>query len=316
MSTRPAPASELLSHAGATAPKTTADASAAAAEPALRSVTSRDGKTIGYREFGDGQAPGLILLHGSASSGAHLTELARLLADGFMVYVPDRRGRGLSGPYRAGDELEQELEDVAALVEATGAHNLWGLSSGACIALHAALAMPSIRRIAVFEPPLFRDRTGPASLLRKFDGEMADGNLGAAMVTAMRGAEMGPGWFRALPKALSARLLAMGMKQEAKQPAGEYPTMRELAPTLHSDFAIVTASSGRLDDFRSIQAEVFLIGGSKSPAFLKRALADLGGVLPGAKRIELEGLHHAASWNADRGGRPEPVAHALRTLFT
>src|SRR5438876_784159 len=164
MSTRPAPASELLSHAGATAPKTTADASAAAAEPALRSVTSRDGTTI---------------------------------------------------------------------------------------------AMPSSRRIAVCEPPLFRDRTGPASLLRKFDGEMADGNLGAAMVTAMRGAEMGPGWFRALPKALSARLLAMGMKQEAKQPAGEYPTMRELAPTLHSDFAIVTASSGRLDDFRSIQAEVF-----------------------------------------------------------
>jgi hypothetical protein len=105
------------------------------------------------------------------------------------------------------------------------------------------------------------------------------------------------------------------MRQEAKRPAGEYPTMRELAPTLHADFAIVTASSGRLHDYGSIQAEVFLMGGSKSPAFLKRALADLARVLPIARRIELEGLDHAASWNTDRGGRPEPVAQALRTFF-
>jgi pimeloyl-ACP methyl ester carboxylesterase len=72
------------------------------------------------------------------SSGAHHIELARLLADTFMVVVPDRRGRGLSGPYGTGDELQQELDDVAALLGATGATNLWGLSSGACIALHAA----------------------------------------------------------------------------------------------------------------------------------------------------------------------------------
>jgi pimeloyl-ACP methyl ester carboxylesterase len=285
----------------------------AQSEPVLSSVTLRDGTTIGYRRFGRG--PGLILLHGSMSSGAHHTELARLLSDAFTVFVPDRRGRGLSGPYRGGNELEQELADVAALLEATGATNLWGLSSGACVALHAARTMPAIAKIGIFEPPLVPDRSAAAAFLATFDDEMARGKVGEAMVTAMRGAEMGPGWFRALPKALTARLAMMGMAQEAKKPAGPYPTMRELSSTLHAEFAIVTESSGRLDDYRSIGSEVLLMGGSKSPAFLKRALADLARVLPGSKRVELAGLDHAASWNSDVRGHPEPVARELRRFF-
>jgi pimeloyl-ACP methyl ester carboxylesterase len=288
-------------------------ASAIDTAPVLGSVTSRDGTTIGYRRFGGG--PGLVLLHGSMSSGAHHVELARLLSDTFTVFVPDRRGRGLSGPYRPGDDLQQELEDVAALLDATGTTNLWGLSSGACIALHAARTKSTIRKVAIFEPPLLPDRARAAAFLTQFDDEMARGKLGAAMITAMRGAEMGPASFRALPKWLTARLVMMGMAQEAKQPAGPYPTMRELAPTLHADFAIVAESSGRLDAYRSIRAGVLLMGGSKSPAYLKRALTDLTRVLPGAKRIELEGLDHAASWNSDVRGHPEPVAQALRRFF-
>ena len=57
------------------------------------------------------------------------------------------------------------------------------------------------------------------------------------------------------------------------------------------------------------------MGGSKSPAFLKRALADLAQVLPSAKRIELAELDHAASWNSDVRGNPEPVAAELRRFF-
>lgn len=181
--------------------------------------------------------------------------------------------------------------------------------------MHAARTMPAIQKVAIFEPPLLPDGNRAAAILKRFDDEMARGKVGAAMITAMRAAEMGPAWFRALPKALTARLVGMGMAQEAKRPAEAYPTMRELAPTLHADFAVVTQSSARLDDYRSIRAQVLLMGGSKSPAFLKRALADLARVLPGAKRVELEGLDHAASWNTDVRGHPEPVAAELRRFF-
>jgi len=74
-------------------------------------------------------------------------------------------------------------------------------------------------------------------------------------------------------------------------------------------------SSGKLESLRAIPAEVLLLGGSKSPAFLKLALDALEKVLPHVKRVELPGLGHAASWNADRGGQPEPLAQELRRFF-
>jgi uncharacterized protein (DUF2336 family) len=91
--------------------------------------------------------------------------------------------------------------------------------------------------------------------------------------------------------------------------------MRDLAPTLHADFAIVAESSGRLRDFASIRADVLLMGGSRSPAFLKRSLTGLEGALPGAARVEFAGLDHGASWNNDVRGHPEKVAPELRRFF-
>ena len=61
------------------------------------SVTSRDGTLIGYRQLGDGTE--VVLLHGAGQSSANLLALARALMDCFTVYVPDRRGRGMNGPY-------------------------------------------------------------------------------------------------------------------------------------------------------------------------------------------------------------------------
>ena len=60
------------------------------------SVRSNDGTPIGYYELGQG--PGLILVHGAGQSSENLRTLARELSDAFTVYVPDRRGRGMSGP--------------------------------------------------------------------------------------------------------------------------------------------------------------------------------------------------------------------------
>src|SRR5439155_7997776 len=64
------------------------------------SITSADGTTVGYRRFG-AAGPAVVLLHGGGQSGRNLQRLAAALAADFTVYVPDRRGRGASGP--AGD---------------------------------------------------------------------------------------------------------------------------------------------------------------------------------------------------------------------
>ena len=62
-------------------------------------VSSADGTQIGYRQLGSG--PGLILLHGGVNASQHLMRLGSQLAHTFTVYIPDRRGRGLSGPLGA-----------------------------------------------------------------------------------------------------------------------------------------------------------------------------------------------------------------------
>jgi len=73
--------------------------------------------------------------------------LARALSGAFTVYVPGRRGRGRSGPYGAFHGLSTEIEDLSALLDACGASRLFGLSSGAVIAIEAALVRPDITKL-------------------------------------------------------------------------------------------------------------------------------------------------------------------------
>lgn len=285
-----------------------------AREPcATGSVISKDGTTIGYRQVGHG--PGLVLLHGAMSSAHNHVQLAESLSDAVTVYLPDRRGRGLSGPYSEDYSIQKDVEDIDALLAKTGAHNAFGVSSGGIILLQAALTLPAIHRVAIYEPPLFINRSAPTAVLTRFDREMAQGKVAAALVTAMIGAQMGPPIFNVLPRWLLELLTNMAMKSEDKKPGADYVPMKALAPTLHYEFELVAERSGTLGDFKAVPAEVLLLGGSKSPAYLKSALDALEEVLPRVKRVELPGLGHAASWNADRGGQPQRVAQELRRFF-
>jgi pimeloyl-ACP methyl ester carboxylesterase len=95
------------------------------------SITSEDGTTIGYRQLGHG--PSVVLLHGIMESAQSHMQLAEGLADTFTVYLPDRRGRGLSGPQGSDYRLEKEVEDLDALLTKTGAHDVFGVSAGAIV---------------------------------------------------------------------------------------------------------------------------------------------------------------------------------------
>jgi pimeloyl-ACP methyl ester carboxylesterase len=276
-------------------------------------VTSKDGTTIGYRQLGHG--PGLVLLHGIMESAQSHTELAEELADEFTVYLPDRRGRGLSGPQGAGHGILKEVEDLEALLEKTGANRVFGVSAGAVICLQAALTLTAIERAAIFEPPLLVNGSVSTAFLSRFDEEMAEGKVAAALVTAMKGSQMGPPVFNIVPRGLLERLTKMMTVSEDKKAKPGDVTMTMLASTLHDDFQLSVETEGALESFKGIHSEILLLGGSKSPAYLKVALDALESVLTTASRIELPGLNHGASGNKNRGGNPERVARELRSFF-
>lgn len=102
---------------------------------------------------------------------------------------------------------------------------------------------------------------------------------------------------------------------EDKKATADDITMRMLAPNLHYDFRVIAETEGKINDLKDIAAQVMLLGGSKSPAYLKTALDALEKVLPHAERREFAGLDHSASGNADRRARPEIVAADLRRFF-
>lgn len=279
----------------------------------IGSVISADGTTIGYRQFGHG--PGLILLHGAASSGYNHLQLAEQLATAFTVYVPDRRGRGLSGPNGLDYSIQKDIEDMDALLTKTGAHQVFGVSSGGIIWLQAALTLPTIHKAAIYEPPFIVNDSLSTAFMARYEQEMAQGKGDEALITGMKGAQMGPLIFNVMPRFLLKALFNMGAKQEKQNGQETYVPMKELAPTLHYDFQLVVQMSEKLERFMEVHAEVLLLGGSKSPSYLKVALSTLEHVLPHVTRVEFAGLGHAASWNTDRGGHPGPVAQALHRFF-
>jgi pimeloyl-ACP methyl ester carboxylesterase len=151
----------------------------------IGSITSQDGTTIGYRQLGHG--PGVVLLHGAMESAQSHMQLAEALADAFTVYVPDRRGRGLSGPYGKDYSIQEDVEDMDALLTKTGAQNVFGVSSGGLIWLKAALSLPALHKAATYEPALIVNGSVSTAFLTRYDKEIADGKVAAALITGMKG---------------------------------------------------------------------------------------------------------------------------------
>jgi pimeloyl-ACP methyl ester carboxylesterase len=165
-------------------------------------VRSADGTIIGYRQVGSGR--GLILVHGGMMGSQNLMKLGQALADAFTVYIPDRRGRGLSGSH-GNYSLAREAEDMRAVVEATGAGKIFGLNSGAIVTLQTALNEPAIDKVIVCEPPIPVGAYDPTRWLDQYHEEIAQGKFGAALLTVADGTN-GP-TLLARPRFITAPLL-------------------------------------------------------------------------------------------------------------
>jgi len=118
----------------------------------IRTTTAADGTRLGFHVTGTG--PAVVLVHGASSDARQWSALVPLLSPNWTVVAIDRRGRGASGPLRPGHSLETEYDDVAAVARAVGPPvTVVGHSSGARFALHAALRIPDLAGLVLYEPP-------------------------------------------------------------------------------------------------------------------------------------------------------------------
>jgi pimeloyl-ACP methyl ester carboxylesterase len=242
-------------------------------------VTSADGTRIAFDRLGSG--PPVVLVSGMFCHRPATRPLADLLAERFTVVNYDRRGRGESGdtaPYAP----ERELEDLAALIdEVGGTAAVYGHSSGAGLALHAAAGGLDIPRLVLHEPPYGPDDEGSRRAARQLAEDVA-----AAL------AEGRPG------DAIRLFLADSGLPAEAVTGMAEDPAMRAVAPTMPHDFEVMgdLSRGGALPEevVRQVGVPTLVVAGSASPGFFLDTAALLTKLLRHGEQVVLDGQGHGA----------------------
>jgi alpha-beta hydrolase superfamily lysophospholipase len=260
-------------------------------------VVSRDGTAIAFTRSGEG--PPVILVDGalcyraSGPSGP----LAARLSGRFTVYSYDRRGRDGSGdtlPYA----VEREVEDIEALVkEAGGSAYVYGISSGAALALEAAARLTGIRKLALYEAPFIVDDTHPPrpeDYLARMDELVAAGRRGDAVRMFLR----------------TVGVPAFGLMIMRLMPV--WRKLTAVAHTLPYDLRVLgDTGSGRplpADRWATATVPTLVMDGGKSPAWMRNAMRALADVLPDARYRTLPGQTHLL--------KPQALVPVLREFFT
>ncbi|NUP76981.1 MAG: alpha/beta fold hydrolase [Nonomuraea sp.] len=250
----------------------------------MNTVTSSDGTRIAFEQAGEG--PAVVLVDGAMcyrGAGPN-TPLAAELARSFTVCTYDRRGRGESGD-GAAFAVEREVEDLAAVIgRAGGDVRVFGHSSGAVLALEAALAGVPIARLALFEPPPLGEESGLSDELDKLVREGRRGEAVEAFQLAV-----------GIPPEMVA-----GMRESPFRPA-----LEAIAPTLVYDTRLTgSASPGR---YAAVGVPALLLDSESSPERLRESTRLMAETVPGARRRSLPGAFH--------GVDPDVLAPVLAEFF-
>ncbi len=271
---------------------------------------SRDGTSIGYLRQGTG--PGIVLVQGAMADVHAYRELALALSSSFTVITAERRGRGISPrPYTPDHTIARDVEDLDAIMTATGATTkLFGLSSGAVIALEATRTLLNVEQLAVYEAPFYRDgidRNG----IRRLNAEIERGQSGAALIDALVVAGTAPALIARAPRVVARALGRVVLAVQFRQ-RGPASSLRDLLPGVRYDFRAVAERDGHVQEYASIDCPVLLLSGTASP----RSSAPQSATSPGSSPTR-DTWSSKASATTDPGnsGGPAQISAALLAFF-
>ncbi|MGW4249638.1 alpha/beta fold hydrolase [Nocardia sp. NPDC004722] len=244
-----------------------------------KTVTSADGTTLAYHRAGSG--PAIVFLPGAFNDASTCEPLAEQLRDRYTVIRPDRRGRGAStdaiAPADAARyDIRREIEDFdAVLADIGGSAAVFGFSSGAILALQAAVAGSAITRLALYEPPFalagLSEHT-PSRLPERLADLIARGERGAA-VELMQLEGIG------LPAEL--------VEQVKRSPM--WPRLTEIAQTVVYDATICRPPNLPTPEMARLAIETLVISSPDSWPGVRSAAQALPAHLAHARYLEVPG---------------------------
>jgi pimeloyl-ACP methyl ester carboxylesterase len=244
-------------------------------------VISKDGTPIAFDRVGSG--PALILVDGAMCYRGFgpMPAVAKRLASHFTVFHYDRRGRGDSGNH-PDYAVSREIDDLDAIIQAAGGSAMvFGVSSGAALALEAATRLKGLTKLALYEAPFIVDNTHPPlppSFVPETKALVAAGRRGDAVKKFMR-----------LVGVPSIGVLVMSLLPLWKK-------MKAIAHTLANDLTILEPyQQGRPLNrayFAQVSMPALVMAGGKSPAYMQNGMRHLADVLPDAQHLTVPGQTH------------------------
>jgi pimeloyl-ACP methyl ester carboxylesterase len=247
----------------------------------VKKILSKDGTAIAFDQVGGG--PPLVLVDGALCHRRFgpSADMARALAPHFTVFTYDRRGRGDSGD-SARYAIQRECEDLEAVIDAAGGSAfVYGISSGAALALETANGSPAIARLAVFEAPFIVDDAKapiPADFLETLREAVRSNRRGDAVRSFMKLVGV-PAVFIMIMRFMPA-----------------WAKLKAVAHTLPYDITIVKdyerGEPLPAAQWSRVAAPTLVMDGGKSPAWMRNAMRQLAAVLPNASYRTLPGQTH------------------------
>jgi pimeloyl-ACP methyl ester carboxylesterase len=247
----------------------------------MNTVKSKDGTTIAFDQSGQGSA--VILVDGALQYRAFdqgMAQLADLLSKHFTVIHYDRRGRGDSTdtqPYT----LEREFEDIEALIDyAGGSAYLYGISSGASLALEAAIKLKDkVTKLALYEAP-YNDDDAAQQAWRDYTKQLA-----ALLAEGRHGDAVG--LFMMLVGATAEQV------DEIRQ-TPMWPLWESIAPTLAYDHIAALGEDAAVPAERAAKLTVptLVMDGGESFPFMHVTARALASAFPNAQHRTLPGQTH------------------------
>jgi len=101
--------------------------------------------SLSYEEYGDSQAPALIILHGFFASARNWRQVAKKLSEQYHVYIVDLRNHGQS-PHDATMDYPAMANDIKQFIMeySIKGPNILGHSMGGKVAMYLALNAPDM----------------------------------------------------------------------------------------------------------------------------------------------------------------------------
>jgi pimeloyl-ACP methyl ester carboxylesterase len=248
----------------------------------MERITARDGATIVLHSTGNG--PGIVVVHGGGVTIGIYRRLASKLADRFTVHLYNRRGREDAAPRKEPYTFDQDIDDLAAVLEHTGAHNVIGHSSGGFIALQAALRLP-IDRLALYDAAISIDGGLPGEWLDAARQAARDGHIARSLAITAGGINTHSAVAR-LPLGIRVAMCRVFLRTPIGRMMGGL-----LAMTLDESQQI-GLHDGPAEQWSGVNADVLLTYGVAGPPYYAGLNQMLARALPRARVLPIPRSGH------------------------